>query len=355
MLKLVLRGLGGLVLIVALLALAALGYRAVRQQQTARALAVATPRGIDEAMYVRIGGVEQWISIRGEDRSNPVILNLHGGPGLSFDQRPQAWERDFTVVQWDQRGAGHTYLRNPRPARGLTIARMAQDGIEAAEFARQRLHKRKIVLVANSWGTVLGLTMIKARPDLFCAYVGAGNEIDAVRMDGAARDRLIALARARGDAKSLQALAALGPPPWPKAGLDAERRIQSAYAPPADRAAITSLIGGLLTAPGYSIGDVLQVQQGMRESLERLAPQVEAWKAERLGRDFQVPMLFVQGADDLVTPSEVVKGYADWVAAPQKSFVLVPGAGHLVLVSRPELVLKLMDERIRPLALAAER
>ena len=46
-----------------------------------RNYAVTTPNGIDEANYVKIGGLEQWITIRGEDRKNPVLLFLHGGPG----------------------------------------------------------------------------------------------------------------------------------------------------------------------------------------------------------------------------------------------------------------------------------
>lgn len=111
MLRIMLRGLIGFVVVIAIAAAGALGYRAIRQHQISEARAIRSPRGIDEALYVRIGGVDQWISIRGEDRDNPVLLNLHGGPGLALDVRPQAWERRFTIVQWDQRGSGRTCSR----------------------------------------------------------------------------------------------------------------------------------------------------------------------------------------------------------------------------------------------------
>jgi hypothetical protein len=62
-------------------------------------------------MFVKIGGIYQWVTIRGQDRENPVMLIMHGGPGVATS--PLAlytlgWERDFTLVQWDQRGAGKT-------------------------------------------------------------------------------------------------------------------------------------------------------------------------------------------------------------------------------------------------------
>src|SRR4051794_7329902 len=88
------------------------GYRGLRRAAHARRLRITTPRGIDEAGFVRIGGIDQWISVRGDDLSNPVILELHGGPGatnLPYAARTRAWERHFTLVRWDMRGAGKTF------------------------------------------------------------------------------------------------------------------------------------------------------------------------------------------------------------------------------------------------------
>src|ERR1700730_2536534 len=111
-----------------------LGFRAYRQHLSAGALAIQSPNGIEEGMYVKIGGIDQWIQIRGEDRGNPVILFVHGGPGGSTIPMPsgwQPWEKFFTIVQWDQRGAGRTFRATGSSiAATMTLAQMTQDGVE---------------------------------------------------------------------------------------------------------------------------------------------------------------------------------------------------------------------------------
>ena len=132
-------------------------------------------------MYVKIGGIDQWIQIRGEDRSNPVILFVHGGPGTStipISSGWQPWEKYFTVVQWDQRGAGRTFrMTGDSVATTMTLAQMTEDGVEVAEFVRAHLHKDRIVLIGHSWGSFLGIHIVKRRPDLFHAYVGTGQVV----------------------------------------------------------------------------------------------------------------------------------------------------------------------------------
>src|SRR5215472_5647649 len=128
--------------------------RAHRQRVTAEQLAIHAPNCIEEAMYVKIGGIDQWIQIRGQDRNNPVLLCLHGGPGatwLPLTALFLQWEKKFTVVQWDQRGAGRTLAKTGRSvADSMSIDRMAQDGIEVSEFLRSHLHKDKIILLGHS-------------------------------------------------------------------------------------------------------------------------------------------------------------------------------------------------------------
>src|SRR6266446_1283995 len=134
------------------------------RERNARTYAITTPNGIDEARYVEVGGLQQWITIRGEDRNNPVLLFLHGGPGDATNPWGYAgfrsWLKHFTVVQWDQRGAGRTLGKNgPSLAPTITIDRMAQEGIELTELLRKTLQKEKIVLVGHSWGSILGVFM----------------------------------------------------------------------------------------------------------------------------------------------------------------------------------------------------
>ncbi len=148
------------------------------RQRNATDYAITTPNGIDEGKFVEIGGIEQWITIRGFDRGNPVLLFLHGGPGDATNPwghvALRSWLKDFTVVQWDQRGAGRTFGRSgPSVAPTITIDRMAQDGIELTELLRRTLNVNKVVLVGHSWGSTLGVYMVKARPERLVRGTGA--------------------------------------------------------------------------------------------------------------------------------------------------------------------------------------
>ncbi len=166
--RIVLRGLLGLGAVLLLLLLIGLGYRAWRQHENAQALAITAPNGIQQASFVSIGGIEQWVEIRGENIDNPVVLMLHGGPGgamSSFSAIFRPWEKHFTVVQWDQRGAGKTYGRNGTHEDPMTIARMVRDGIGVTDYVENLLHKRKIILLGHSWGTELGVLMIRKHPE----------------------------------------------------------------------------------------------------------------------------------------------------------------------------------------------
>ena len=127
------------------------------------AQSAAPSKAINEQAFVQIGGIDQWISIRGQNRDNPVILVLHGGPGVSnapFAPAFIPWEEDFTVVEWDQRGAGRTFGRNGAQLTGtLSIDRLTQDGIELTQHLRSRLKKDKVILFALSFGSVIGYSL----------------------------------------------------------------------------------------------------------------------------------------------------------------------------------------------------
>src|ERR1051325_8709547 len=143
--------------------------------RNAKDYAISSAKGIDERSYITIGGIEQWVTIRGEDRNNPVLLFLHGGPGDVTNPWTFAlfapWQKHFTVVQWDQRGAGRTLRKSGQAvAPTMTVERMAQDGIEVAEYLRTHLRKDKIIVVAHSFGSIFGMRMISARADLFHAF-----------------------------------------------------------------------------------------------------------------------------------------------------------------------------------------
>src|SRR5580698_4509084 len=140
----------GIVCLVVLALSSALLYRRYLQHKVAEARAITSMKGIQSLEAVRIGGIEQWIEVRGQDVSNPILLFIHGGPGIAFIplagsfQGP--WEKYFTVVQWDQRGAGKTYASNDRELQRRTtnIPQMEQDTLEVVNYLRARFNREKI-------------------------------------------------------------------------------------------------------------------------------------------------------------------------------------------------------------------
>ncbi|WP_209393588.1 alpha/beta fold hydrolase [Rhodoferax sp. AJA081-3] len=292
---------------------------------------------ISEQGYLRVGGVEQWLTIQGSSCANPVVLFLHGGPGNPLspyaDAIYGAWQKDFTLVQWDQRGAGMSYGRNPpSPDAAMTLDQMVADGLEVAQFLTRHLGQRKIILMGSSWGSVLGVHMAKRRPELFMAYVGTAQLVSQVRNQAAFFDKLKSLAQAAGDQKTLAALDAVGPPPWqnPRA-FGVVRRAGRAYE---GKVSTPAPKHWWQPAALYATPQALEhTEQG--EDYSWL--QFVGFKNNgiflhvdlpKLGTDFAVPVYLVQGEQDLLTPVDVTRPFFDSITAPDKALVLVPLAGH---------------------------
>jgi pimeloyl-ACP methyl ester carboxylesterase len=321
-----------------------LGYRASVQHHNAQAFAITTPDGIDEATYVAIGGIRQWIYIRGQHRSNTVILCLHGGPGGTWTPLIAAflqWENDFTVVQWDQRGAGKT-LETTRDAGfdTVSIARVAQDGIELTEFLRRHLHKDKIVLLGHSWGSIVGIHMVKQRPDLFSAYIGTGQVSDMTRSLKLSYQETLAKARAANDAGTINALTSAGPPPYPYASMSNTFTLLQAlgaYAPQSDKDAVTTIGRYMFGAPNFSLRDIQYRTRGFMHTPSRaLYDAIASTDLSRLGFDFEVPIYVIQGASDNIALASLAEAYFNRVRAPRKAFVTIEGGGHFTFLSMPD-------------------
>jgi pimeloyl-ACP methyl ester carboxylesterase len=194
-----------------------LAWRTARQRQVAKALELDAPNRIVEQRFVKVGGIDQWIQLRGEDRDNPVLLVLHGGPGwpnavFTLPLRP--WERHFTVVQWDHRGAGKTLRRNGKVGSGqMTFDRRVADAIELIEFLRGHLGVDKVVVLAESMGTLTGLPLAVRRPDLVHALVATDLYVDMAANEARKWQLTLERLRAAGNTKGITALERIGPDP----------------------------------------------------------------------------------------------------------------------------------------------
>jgi pimeloyl-ACP methyl ester carboxylesterase len=324
------------------------------RDRNAKTYAITTANGIDEGSYVEIGGIEQWITIRGEDRNNPVLLFLHGGPGDATNPWGYAafrsWLKYFTVVQWDQRGAGRTFGRNgAASASTITPDRMALDGIELSELLKKRLHKDKIVLVGHSWGSVLGFLMVKARPDLFYAFVGTGQvAAENSRSSAVAYAAIVERATRDGNSQALAELKEIGPPPFKDGkGFGVQHKWANLFEG-AD-IFLASTLGFALDAPGYTIGDINDWFDGQNASGDHLGPYLDELDRKLVGGQLAVPVFVIQGAEDYTAPTSLAKSYLDLLHAPRKAFVTIEGAGHFAVFTKQEEFLRELRARVLPL------
>jgi pimeloyl-ACP methyl ester carboxylesterase len=301
------------------------------------AACLATGKSVHETGYVTAGGIRQWVTIEGQDCANPVVLIVHGGPGnpnTPFAHNLFAnWSKEFTLVQWDQRGSGKTYAES-RPAEGevLTMDRLVQDGVEIARYATQRLGKRKVILMGGSWGSALSVNMAMVAPDLFHAYVGTAQLVNYEADLTAGYARTLALASAAGDADSVGKLEKLGPPPWtdPRA-FGILRRVTRKYEalssdpPPPGWFAFGPGYDTPAYEAAYEAGEEYSFLNFVGLAGDGMGPKIDL---RRLGVRFAMPVYMLQGDEDLVTPSAVSRRYFDELVAPRKEFLPLARTGH---------------------------
>jgi pimeloyl-ACP methyl ester carboxylesterase len=310
-------------------------------------LAIDSSDGINEAGYVRIGGIDQWIQIRGQHKANPVLLWLNGGPGFSTIPSTvfyTGWEKYFTVVMWDQRGEGKTFEKSGTSvAPSMTVGRMAQDGLEVAAYLRARLHKEKIIVLGHSWGSILGVHMVKQRPDFFYAYVGTG-QVQHLRKDmEVAYPLLLRRAQAENNQQAIRELAEAGPPPYAQTvKYFVDIKWANALDPPGRGTLSLAGIWGMgkaaasFLSPGVEFSQRIMIEAMLDEDLPAAVTK------------FDVPVVVIEGDADLVTPQ--ARAYFDKIMAPHKEFLLLSGAGHLAIFRDSVDFLKLLIDHVLPLA-----
>jgi pimeloyl-ACP methyl ester carboxylesterase len=316
--------------------------------------ASAKVRGIDETGFVSIGGIEQWVAIQGSDVRNPLVVFLHGGPAEAQSPFLKAfvpWQGEFTVVNWDQRGSGRTYGRNGAATPGMStpdmaLDRLCEDTREVAQYARKRLAKKKVILVGQSWGTELGLHVIKRWPDLFYAFVGTGQAVSWSLKIEAQERWARAQAIASGDQDTLKALdetASLPVSDPKRTGASRKYRMS-----PSDLEYL-KMPNAFLGAPPFpKEGEVADWLGGSQFSFPKLAPIEYAFDARKLGLDIPVPYFVIQGKDDHIAPLEVARDYVADVRAPKKAFIPIDG-GHWACFTNAPAFVEALRRSVKPL------
>ena len=323
---------------------------------------IVSPHGIEQQLLVPIDGIKQWISIRGNDLRNPILLVLHGGPGSP--ETPAAWtfqapwEDYFTVVEWDQRGTGKTYAANTpaQIAPGMTADGMTRDAAGLVTYLRERFHKKKIFIMGHSWGTVLGVMLAQRHPDWFYAYIGVGQVINTRRGEALGYEFALREAQAHHNVEAIRQLQAIAPYPGKHLTLKrvAVRSTWEMYygGLAYGRRDFTWDAGTWELSPDYSARDLDAISAGSLFSLKYLLGPLLDVNFDDVTH-FGCPMIEFVGAHDYTTPTSPVISWFKRIDAPSKRLVVFADSGHMMFEEQPGRFLVHLVDDVLPYATKA--
>jgi pimeloyl-ACP methyl ester carboxylesterase len=301
-----------------------------------------TPKEIAELQPVELNGYPQWLLIRGQDVSRPLLLFLHGGPGASnmwlAHSTMNELEQYFVCVNWDQRGTGKSFRPGP-PAESMTIDQFVNDTIALMERLGSRFGQQKVLLLGHSWGSVLAMKVAAARPDLLYAVIGMGQVVDGKRGEDLSYRYVLERAHAEHNRKAIRILEQLGgADTYRKDGKFVQRRWLVRYggmmhAP--DTGAVVSI---LLNAPECSIMDCLSpfTMRDMKFSCRRMGDEIMGANLLQEISELCVPVFFFTGRYDYTTPFVLVEQFYARLSAPYKKLIWFEHSAHMPHMEEPD-------------------
>jgi pimeloyl-ACP methyl ester carboxylesterase/hemerythrin-like domain-containing protein len=309
------------------------------------------PGSIAEVNRLRLGGLDQWVMIRGESSANPPLILLHGGPGLSetplFRRFNAPLEKDFTVVYWDQRGAGKSFDRRI-PRSSMTVEQFIADLDELVDAVRARLGQDKVAIFGHSWGSSLGVLYAARFPGKVSAYVGSGQIGDAAAAESASYAFALAEAERLGNGKALKALRAIGPPPYGPGRLWTERTWLQRLEGQWSARALWEMGRAFLGGPESSLFDLPGIVHGFRFSLDAMWSEAAKVNLLEAAPTLAMPVFFFLGRRDHWVPPETSVAYFDALTAPSKTLVWFEASGHEPFADEPERFNAAMVDLVRP-------
>jgi pimeloyl-ACP methyl ester carboxylesterase len=309
------------------------------------------PGSIAEIAYLPLGGLDQWVMIRGESLANPPLLLLHGGPGLGetgfFRHYNAPLEKRFTLVYWDQRGAGKSFDRGI-PRSSMTVEQFISDLDELVEAVCKRLGKTKVAIFGHSWGSVLGVLYAARFPEKVAAYVGSGQVGDWAAAESASYAYALAEAHRLRKRRATEQLRAIGPPSYGPGSVWVERMWLSRFEGRLGARALWDLGRAVLGGSESSIFDLPGALRGFRFSLDAMWADVSRLNLHRLAPALQVPVFFFLGRRDHWVPPETSVAYFEALSAPSKKLVWFEESGHEPFVDEPAKFNAAMVELVRP-------
>jgi len=312
------------------------------------------PGSIAEICYRRLGGLDQWVMIRGESLANPLLILLHGGPGFTetmfFRHFIAPLEKSFTVVYWDQRGAGKSFHRTI-PRSTMTVDRFIADLNELVEAVCERVGKNKVTIFGHSWGSALGVLYAARFPEKVAAYVGSGQIGDWSAGESLTYAFALAEAQRLNNRKALKKLLAIGPPPYTAKSLWTQRKWLQRLEGTVGIRAVWQIARIILGQPESSIFELPRTLRAFRFTLDAMWAEVTKLNLLKIAPALQMPVFFFLGRRDHWVPPDSM-AYFDVLAAPSKKLVWFEESGHEPFVDEPAKFNQAMVELVRPVTVS---
>lgn len=301
-------------------------------------------KSIASLEFIEIGGTEQSLLVRSHNTSNPILLFLHGGPGMPMTYLAHTFqdelEKEFTVVHWDQRGAGRSYTKNIPAAASINTQQYLDDAKQLIDTLRIRYNQDKVVLAGHSFGTYLGSILVEQNPELFSAYISIGQVVDSRKA------RALQLAFIKSEAqknerheilKALEANESISLENW-LFEFGGELKNSTSFLP---------LLWAGLNAPEYTAQNALDVGKGSSFSSRNMKFNVLSNSIYHEIREYKVPIYFIAGRYDYTTPSELIHEYYELISAPHKEFIWFEESAHFPFFEEPTKFTEVMIKKIK--------
>ncbi|WP_206682026.1 alpha/beta hydrolase [Dietzia sp. DQ11-38-2] len=314
------------------------------------------PGSIASMEAVELNGSEQWITLRGHDTSNPVLLNLGmGGPGGGgfFNSREfRPLEEHFTVVNWDEPGTGRSY--GAVPFDELDRQRFVDDAAALARYLIERFGQERIVVYGVSWSSILGIWLVQEHPELFHAFVSSGQMVNTGENDRMGYELALAHLEEQGETRRADRLRENGPPPYHGENvvrpyvdfLDVLNEIMGTPR----YTLVVPLLGFFV--PEYGYLDTINHTRGLIDSFNAVYPQLEDLDFVEQAPELEVPVFFFVGRHDVNAMPSLVQEYYDVLDAPTKELIWLEGGHGLGSAENTDVFVDVMLEQVRPLAVA---
>ena len=310
---------------------------------------IQTENGIQEKFFVTLGGEKQYIYISGENKDNPVILFLHGGPGtpttcLAYYYQKEL-EKDYVIVNWEQRGCGRTYRKSGR----LTVDLLQSDLNELVHYLFD-LFGKKIILMGHSWGTVLASEYAYHYPEYISIYIALSQVVHLVSGTMLTSQKAADQAsekRKSKDAEKIRKMVSL----FQKAETVNNKSVSNymklrtkirKYLPDEKLKTYRKMLWYGAISPDYSVDDFnWQINCiSIKNYFELQRPLIEYMMNKfdvRKIKEYQVPVYFISGTQDWITPVEPIEDYYNEILAPRKKMIEIEHAGHDLYIDQPEM------------------